>query len=227
MWTKLLPVFAVSFLTLAAGAQTVKPGTAKPGTGRQSQAQQTSSRQQHSSAQSKQRKASKASDYDPTVPTLDAALVNSIVSETRINFVENKWPQTLAKVYEAEKKGGKERRIPGIELISIVSQFKSIYDNPDLEEVTATRKAWFRELGRALVAFDSPLQITDDAANMNSEKRYEYGKSQIPPLSANLQEVLKSWHQYKIPAKELKTIRERNIERRRAEIEKKMREGKL
>ena len=153
------------------------------------------------------------SKVDPRLAGPDAGKAKQLIERIRKDFVELEFPRKMQNFKLNDSS-------TSLLLQITANNYKRSLAHPDLEEATGIRLSWYNEVGAAFVALYKSLDEVERGAMLGQEKRYVTAVLQYMKLAKRLEKVLDKPE--KIPSKELEKIKERNIERRKQEKEKKI-----
>lgn len=152
---------------------------------------------------------------DPRLPGPGAGNAKQKIEFIRKNFVTRSFPRKV----QSFRKGSYDTASI---LQSIAISFKKDLSHPDLEEATEISLSWYNQVGTAFVALYQYLDEVERAAMKRQEKQYLTAALKYMELAKKLGKILDKPE--KIPSGELDKIKEKNTERRKLEIRKKINE---
>lgn len=151
---------------------------------------------------------------DPRISDFPASRFNNVMEEIKTVFAGSKISKELPK-----NEGPK--RLKASSLKFMMNSYKQMISHPDLEEVTGKRLRWYVKIGKALNSYLAIVQKMDYAYMGGNAELYKAAVNEFSQNNGPLNELLKKPE--KIPASQMEAIKAKNIQRRKAEIQKQIR----
>ena len=152
---------------------------------------------------------------DPRTSDLTPAHVNSAINRIQNLFIKNDLP---ASIRDASSK----TRVGATHLRMILQSLQKMIKHPDLEEVSGNRRTWFAQVAADLQTLAPALSEMDRAFSTQHNERYVKARksyeSALPKLEATLKKPIK------VPSRELASMKTKNIQRRKIEIQREIQE---
>ena len=152
---------------------------------------------------------------DPRMPGYNAGMAKQLLDSIRENYVNREFPRKIQNFRHDSSKTAAGLR-------AVANLYKKSLSHPDLEEATGIRLSWYNEAGAAFVALYQYLDEVERGVMMGQEKRYVMSALKYMELAKKLGKILDKPE--KIPSGELDKIKEKNTERRKLEIRKRINE---
>lgn len=151
----------------------------------------------------------------PGLPSFKPSDVESKLKAMRETFIDFEFP--------ADCKQLKGKKMPTPVLLRMIARnYKKVVDDPELEEATGNRKEWYEDIGAAFVALNPPLTVIQKAYTQQDPTYYRAAVMEYRKRGEQLKQLLAS--PVMVPAGELERIKEQNTRRRKAVLQKKIRD---